>query len=258
MEKNQDLQYQKNKLHIKYIISIALLFVVASIILSGHDKAEFVSEVSFASTITSIVLSVLAIWMSMSGERATNDIRNEIVRAADKLYGTTEKVENLNKKYEDTMNVQLEELRSVQNNLFTLHDSISNVREQVAATHEELAGISLHANQGANNINSDKLINIFDSVFSWLFTTENLQLKWIFCKMVWLTIEGFSKQRVIAFNEYTNGLMNENVMVGQFIGAINVDWGVINTLIAVGVFNEKTVVDHILVKINEVLKNKPF
>lgn len=40
---------------------------------------EAVAQVSFASTITSIVLSAIAIWMSITGERSTNEIKTRIM-----------------------------------------------------------------------------------------------------------------------------------------------------------------------------------
>ena len=58
------------------IMSIALMILALTV--KTASNAEFVGQVSFASTITSIVLSVIAIWMSITGERSTSEIRNKV------------------------------------------------------------------------------------------------------------------------------------------------------------------------------------
>ena len=71
-ETTNEIQNEKNKLHIKYLIAIASFISLGSIVLSLCEKDIFVAQVSFASTITSIVLSVIAIWMRISGEECRN------------------------------------------------------------------------------------------------------------------------------------------------------------------------------------------
>lgn len=66
MENNQndfekDLKHEKLKLHYKYLIVIAIIILFAGIVLATSNQNEFVSQVSFGSTISSIILSVIAI-----------------------------------------------------------------------------------------------------------------------------------------------------------------------------------------------------
>ncbi len=120
MEKNDNkdvIQNEKNKLHIKYLIAIASVISIGSIVLSLCNKDTFVAQVSFASTITSIVLSVIAIWMSISSERTTNDIKSKIWESTERLAKTTENVEILNDRNESIMNTQLNELNDVKEKL---------------------------------------------------------------------------------------------------------------------------------------------
>jgi hypothetical protein len=75
----------KYKLHVRYIGIIALIITLGSVILAGYNNDAFVGQFSFASTITSIILSVVAIWMSISGERNTNSIKDKVEDAVDDL-----------------------------------------------------------------------------------------------------------------------------------------------------------------------------
>ena len=92
MENNQNeknLQQEKLKLHFTYIVVICFIICIGTVILAAHNQETFVSQISFAGTITSIVLSILAIWLSMSGERTTNDIRIKISESTERLSETT-------------------------------------------------------------------------------------------------------------------------------------------------------------------------
>ena len=140
MENNQNeinLKHEKLKLHYRYIIVICFIICIGTIIIAAHSQEAFVSQVSFAGTITSIVLSVIAIWMSISGERTTNDIRIKITESTERLSDTTKNVETLNKNYEKTMDTQLNELKNVQEQLAKVIFSINNVGEQVSHLQEK-------------------------------------------------------------------------------------------------------------------------
>ena len=105
MENNEkNSKHEKLKLHFIYIVVICFIICIGTIIIAAYNQEAFVAQVSFAGTITSIVLSVIAIWLSISGERTTNDIRIKIAESTERLSDTTKNVEALNKNYENTMN----------------------------------------------------------------------------------------------------------------------------------------------------------
>jgi len=97
-------------LHYKYSIVIAIILLFGGIVLATSNQDEFVVQVSFGSTMSSIILSIIAIWMSISGERTTNDIRTKIAESTERLSNTTNNIETLNKNYERTTNTQLDKL----------------------------------------------------------------------------------------------------------------------------------------------------
>ena len=145
MENYQNEKNVKNdnlKLPFIYVVVICFIICIGTIIIAAHNQESFVSQVSFAGTITSIVLSVIAIWMSISGERSTNDIRIKIAESTERLSDTTKNVEILNKNYENTMDTQLNELKKVQEQLTKVIFSINSVGEQVSHLQEKSSIIS--------------------------------------------------------------------------------------------------------------------
>ena len=72
-----------------FILIIAVALLILSVVITTVWNTDFVAQVSYASTITSIILSVIAIWMSITGERSTNEIKNKVSEAATSLTYTT-------------------------------------------------------------------------------------------------------------------------------------------------------------------------
>lgn len=87
--------YSKNQLWLRICIVIIINLVFVGIwLFTTRKETEFVSHFSFASTVTSIVLSVLAIFMSVTGEAKTQAIRDRIEQEADEIIKVTARLEN--------------------------------------------------------------------------------------------------------------------------------------------------------------------
>ena len=79
------LKCMRTKLHSKYIAFISIAIVIW-IVATGEANTEQFSEwISFASTITSIILSVIAIILSITGEGKTDVVRDKIEEAVKKI-----------------------------------------------------------------------------------------------------------------------------------------------------------------------------
>lgn len=116
------------------IISIALIILAFTV--KTADDNVFVSQVSFASTVTSIVLSVIAIWMSITGERSTNEIKEKVRSSVDKLTETTKNSVNLSHGLEETLNNQnvkydelIEKMGNVINNIEKVNESVGSMND---------------------------------------------------------------------------------------------------------------------------------
>ena len=86
--------YSRNQLRIR--ICIFIIFVLIAMVLwlfTATKDPSFASHFSFASTIASIILSVLAIFISISGESKTQVIRDKIEKEADDVICVSNKLE---------------------------------------------------------------------------------------------------------------------------------------------------------------------
>ncbi len=86
--------YSRNQLRIR--IAIVIIFVLIAMVLwlfTATKDPSFASHFSFASTVASIILSVLAIFISISGESKTQVIRDKIEKEADDVICVSNKLE---------------------------------------------------------------------------------------------------------------------------------------------------------------------
>lgn len=134
------LKCMKTQIHTKYIAGIAIGIVVWLIATGTHNNAEFVGWVSFAGTIPSIILSVIAIFMSISGENKTEIMRDRMDEAAKNLEKTAKDIELANKK-------NMENVRELKQNIVLLQDKIESLQgktNEVLNRYEKLNEKSLY------------------------------------------------------------------------------------------------------------------
>lgn len=149
-------QDEKIRLHAKYIACISLGVVIWLITTGTANNEEFTGWVSFASTITSIVLSVIAIILSITGETKTDVMRSQMENTADKLEQNAIAIDVANKKNE-------ENIRDLKENILVLQRKI----EQMQVTNEEVIN-------RYQKVENDKLNNIVTRVIktSWVGKDE--------------------------------------------------------------------------------------
>lgn len=101
------------KLHHRYITAISIGIVIWIVATGKANNQEFMNWISFASTVVSIILSVIAIILSITGERKTDYIRNEMQETAKQLNNLTNSLTEENKKYIENLEKNIEELSCV-------------------------------------------------------------------------------------------------------------------------------------------------
>lgn len=74
------------------IIFIINLTLISVWLFTTRSDKQFVAHFAFASTVTSIILSVLAIFMSISGELKTQNLRDSIEQEAEHIFRVTEEL----------------------------------------------------------------------------------------------------------------------------------------------------------------------
>lgn len=118
---DEKIKYEKQKIHCRYISCICIAISIWLIITSTYKQSGFIEQISFASTITSIILSVIAIILSITGE----GIRNQMMETTQELRNTVKTVQGINKGVESS----LEELKK---GLNELQEKIDNIPDNTA------------------------------------------------------------------------------------------------------------------------------
>lgn len=264
MEKKENadtIQNEKNKLHIKYLIAIASIISLGSIVLSLCNKDTFVAQVSFASTITSIVLSVIAIWMSISGERTTNDIKIRILESTDRLAKTTENVEILNNRNESIMNTQLDELNDVKEKLEAIIHSVDTVGEQVTIMQEKI-NVAPNTPQIVDDkkMTTEQKIALFQNLYTWAVdnsTTNKKYRAWLLCVMTQRFLDNKKKSIPNVYREAMKHLRTINANLDKWNKVINAYWGALCILSMSSVFSDQNAVKKISEMITPWLDSQP-
>lgn len=134
--------------HRTYIIImvIAVGLLIMTLTIKTVSDTVFVAQVSFASTITSIVLSAIAIWMSITGERSTNEIKTRIMDVTDRLSKTTSDAEGTNEKFKIISDKQMEgfqeiteRMNEVLEKMDTINTNTSYIKDYLGGSNEQLS-----------------------------------------------------------------------------------------------------------------------
>lgn len=141
------LKYEKIKLHIRYISCICISIAMWVIVSGTANNPDFISQFSFASTVTSIVLSVVAIILSITGEGKTEAIRNQMTETTNELHNTVVEVRKIN---EDTE----ESLGELKKGLSELQSKIDKLPYDTASVTSEM--YAMRQNIDTNNIITEK------------------------------------------------------------------------------------------------------
>lgn len=131
-----ELKYQKGKLHVTYIIIISTIFIIFSIAIIAGGDSLLSGQLSLASTVSSIILSAIAIFMSISGERKTDSIRDQLVETASKLDNTTNDVQKSNEKMLSNLMESIENVRNLHDRIVEIKTSMSSFENSLSATKE--------------------------------------------------------------------------------------------------------------------------
>lgn len=116
------LKCMRTKLHGRYIACISLGIVIWLLATGQANTQEFSAWISFASTVTSIILSVIAIIMSIFGESKTDAIRDEIEETVKKLERTADVIEQANKDSIKNINSVKQEIKELKGILQKIPD----------------------------------------------------------------------------------------------------------------------------------------
>ena len=115
------------KLHMIYVLCIACFLCVVFLTYELSDADRFGEMLSFAGTISSIILSIVAIFMSINGEGKSDEIRREMSNSSNKLAETADGLEN----HLDNVLIQIKELEK------RLNKKLDGVGSEVENIHKD-------------------------------------------------------------------------------------------------------------------------
>ena len=141
----QDLKIEnaRIKIHAKYIAFISLGIVVWMMATGTANTEDFSDTLSFASTIASIILSVIAIIMSISGEAQTNTIRDRMEEAVREMDQVLKSIEKENK-------TSFENTKELKDAISELDYKIANMPDIVIEKMEKRFNVSINKEESGD------------------------------------------------------------------------------------------------------------
>lgn len=230
MDQKQDdkVKYEKLKLHIIYLLTISSILVViaVSIALGGNDDA--LGQISMASTVSSIILSSIAIFMSISGENKLSYTHNKLVETSDRMSDITANIEEANRLLDNTINQFIK--------IDDISDRLKQIGQSVDYMQNEMFNRTIHFNKNSSvNISSENIWNVYDNMLTGISDRAKK------------AIQGLMEYIVICASEQAD-LNSENVekylkLVTYQINesGIGILWGVIYVFVSMGITNIDTI-----------------
>lgn len=133
MDQKQDdrLKYEKGILHIRYLFVIAGMLAVIGISIALGGDNDALGQISMASTVSSIILSAIAIFMSISGEYKLTYTHNKLLETSDRMSDITAHIESANKLLEDTIKEKFIKIDDIFVKSEQIYRSVGNMEKEV-------------------------------------------------------------------------------------------------------------------------------
>ncbi|KPI49938.1 hypothetical protein KW95_10790 [Clostridioides difficile] len=132
MDSDKIFSKDKLKVHMFYIIVILILALVVVITDRGYDNKDLSQWIAFGATLSGIILSVLAIILTLIGETKSDNTKDGLLNISKKLEdvvenveGATNKLENISSKNEEFQSkimssvsgsIQMEKIKDCESN----------------------------------------------------------------------------------------------------------------------------------------------
>lgn len=216
-----ELKYIKNTLHTKYLISIAVGLVLLSFIIVIKGDTEIQNEFSMASTISSIILSSIAIFMSISSEVKSTYLQNQLLEISAKLSKAVKRNDSLNDKWSHSFDQKLNEISQISNELKGISNNVIAVKEKIDSFE-----IKNDKNEKVESIfTCDQLISLYEEIYNKLSRRD------LFNDILWfvLTLSVYNTTKLINAMEAADYLNVDKTDV-----AITYIWGIIIVLNSAG------------------------
>lgn len=122
------------------ILILGISLMIIALVIKTSNNTAFVNNVSFASTITSIILSVIAIWMSITGERSTNEIKTKVSESVDRLIKTSSESDKLVTDLSDMLSGQNEFYNKIKGQMESILSEVLGVKTTITSMNDSFMG----------------------------------------------------------------------------------------------------------------------
>lgn len=150
------LKCMKTKLHSRYIACISVGILTWVLATGQANTKDFADWISFASTITSIILSVTAIILSITGEGKTDAMRGQMEETARKLDNVasnmSKETAEANKEISQLINQLDEQIKILQEKVDKVPEQVSKYsKTNTTYTNTRKKSVKNQLNWGENN-----------------------------------------------------------------------------------------------------------
>ncbi|MCI9978069.1 hypothetical protein JY742_18230 [Clostridioides difficile] len=122
MDSDKIFSKDKLKVHMFYIIVILILALVVVITDRGYDNKDLSQWIAFGATLSGIILSVLAIILTLIGETKSDNTKDSLLDTSKKLEDIVDNIENATLRLEEAKN-ENEKIRILfADKKFNIHD----------------------------------------------------------------------------------------------------------------------------------------
>lgn len=122
MDSDKIFSKDKLKVHMFYIIVILILALVVVITDRGYDNKDLSQWIAFGATLSGIILSVLAIILTLIGETKSDNTKDSLLNTSKKLEDIVDNIENATLRLEEAKNENEKIRRFFSNNKFSIPD----------------------------------------------------------------------------------------------------------------------------------------
>lgn len=123
MNLNSHFKGEKLNIHMFYWILILVLIIIGLITTRSYSNESLAEQVAFGATLSGIILSVIAIIMTLIGESKSDNTKDKLINLSDNLEEIVQRVEKTTIKLEDVVNINLD----VKSKIDTLGSQISEI-----------------------------------------------------------------------------------------------------------------------------------
>lgn len=203
IELSKEVKYEKMKLHIKYLIAIAIGIIGITIVAACFTNKVFVDQISFASTITSIILSVIAIIMTIVGENKSENTKDKLINLSENLESIVIKIEKTTDEFNNI---------SVRNQ--KMESKIDNIGSVIENQYASISKDSAKGEDNSDTAKMDKQKNSHIDVINEASENVNYEIFKNLCITI-LYIDARFKTEIqeITYQEY----IDANKMIGMNI-----------------------------------------